>query len=493
VPQGRWAGDASRRIVTRIVVTGELVLRTPAHFSNGDTDDLTDMPLLVDPLDGKSPLLTGASIAGALRSYLRAIEKGYQKPLPESQDREDQAAKAERQSATVMLFGGFRGDDYGEQSPLIVDDALGTNFGIEMREGVRIKPESRTAEENKLFDLQLWQAGTTFPLRFELLIREGQDPDMMKQGLATALSGLSNGGIPLGARKRRGYGQVRVAEWRVSTYDLKTADGLLAWIAGVAAPGTQCGSDIHALLGVMSLDDTRQAFTWRATFSLDGSLLIRSGSGRDDTGPDWVHLQARQAGGDFQPVLSGTSLGGALRARALKIAKTLDARERSQILIDALFGVEIRQGVQPRASRVMVQESAVHNVRVDLVQNRVSIDRFTGGARNTALFNEQPAFGGDDSVLTLELQLANPEDHEIGLLLLLLKDLWTGDLPVGGESSVGRGRLKGQSAMLIYQAGNSIQGWQVVSTGQGLSIAGDRSVLQSYVVSLNKYLQEATQ
>jgi len=37
-----------------------------------------------------------------------------------------------------------------------------------------------------------------------------------------------------------------------------------------------------------------------------------------------------------------------------------------------------------------------------------------------------------------------------GLLLLLLRDLWTGDLPLGGESSVGRGRLKGRSATLAY-------------------------------------------
>ncbi|MGQ9815302.1 MAG: hypothetical protein ACUVR3_09155, partial [Candidatus Roseilinea sp.] len=40
------------------------------------------------------------------------------------------------------------------------------------------------------------------------------------------------------------------------------------------------------------------------------------------------------------------------------------------------------------------------------------------------------------------------KQSEIGLLLLLLKDLWTGDLPLGGESSVGRGRLKGVQAVI---------------------------------------------
>jgi hypothetical protein len=39
----------------------------------------------------------------------------------------------------------------------------------------------------------------------------------------------------------------------------------------------------------------------------------------------------------------------------------------------------------------------------------------------------------------------------VGLVLLLLKDLWTGDLPLGGEISVGRGRLKGKQATLTWK------------------------------------------
>jgi hypothetical protein len=36
--------------------------------------------------------------------------------------------------------------------------------------------------------------------------------------------------------------------------------------------------------------------------------------------------------------------------------------------------------------------------------------------------------------------------------LLLLRDLWTEDLPIGGTSSVGRGRLKGRVATLCCDA-----------------------------------------
>ncbi len=201
-----WSGRRSRKIRSRLVVEGDLVLQTPAHFSNGDTDELVDMPLLVDPLDGRTPLLSGASIAGALRSYLRERDHGY-------------GNLGDANAAVNLLFGAqkagsadedSRDGDEGEQSPLIVDDALGKNSGLEYRHGVAIDPKSRTARAKKLFDFQLWQAGTTFPLRFELIIREGDDAERLKQAFATALEGFNDGSITLGARKRRGFGCVSV-------------------------------------------------------------------------------------------------------------------------------------------------------------------------------------------------------------------------------------------------------------------------------------------
>lgn len=485
-----WSGEQSRRIITRVVVEGDLVLQTAAHFGNGDGDDLTDMPLLLDPLDeahGKeTPLLTGASIAGALRSYLRAREQGHQTPLPERH--QQQAIDRERTGAPVRLFGGFKGDDDGEQSPIIVDDALGQNCGIEIRDGVQLDSATRTAADKTKFDLQLWQAGSTFQLRFELVIREDDDGPKLRQALVTALGGLTDGGITLGARKRRGYGRANVTQWRVKEYDLRSVDGLCDWIEqGSESLAPECAvTSLQTALGVPQvLNDASTGFTINVTFSLDGALLIRSGSGRDDVGPDTVHLHARQPDGTKKPVLSGTSLGGALRARSLKIARTL-GRDKSQELIDGL--IDGMFGQTNRASKVSVSEQVVRNATANLVQNRVSIDRFTGGARDTALFNEQPAFGDDDTLLTVEIQLINPEQYEIGLLLLLLKDIWTGDLPLGGESSVGRGRLKGKSATLTYRNGGSPQIWAITANGDNLIVSNDRAALDAYVrIDLKNY------
>ena len=108
--EGRWSEKYARQIVERIVIEGDLVLETPAHFGGEDAEG-SIMALLVDPVDGHSPLLTGASIAGALRSYVWSRESGYgQTQISDS--------------LTAELFGGARADDDGEQSRLIIDDAI---------------------------------------------------------------------------------------------------------------------------------------------------------------------------------------------------------------------------------------------------------------------------------------------------------------------------------------------------------------------------------
>lgn len=449
-----YGGDKSRKIVKRVVVEGTLVLQTPAHFGSGDEAGAL-MPLIVDEREGK-PLLTGASIAGALRSYVWAVEKGYGRAQSGN-------------SHAAALFGGVREDAEGAQSRLIVDDALGEKGTVELRDGVRIDGKSRTASERALYTFVVWKAGTSFPLRFELIITKDDNENQLLQGLATALHGLQHGEITLGARKGRGYGRATVAEWHVRTYNMHNKADLMAWLRGDALSNTS--KDLFATFGVKPLEDARDVFTLEATFILRSTLLIRA----DSTVADMGHLRS-----NGKSVLSGTSLTGAIRARALKIANTLD-RADAEDFINKLFGAfgdtdgDKKAQKNRAASRITFEEHAIDGGQFGMVQSRVSIDRFTGGALDTALFNQQPQIGG---TVKLKCRIKNPSGAEIGLLLLILKDLWTGDLALGGESSVGRGRLLGKSAVLRRSGAE----WKIESADGGkLSITGDRAKLEDYV------------
>ncbi|MFP4411320.1 RAMP superfamily CRISPR-associated protein [Coleofasciculus sp.] len=516
---------SNRHIIKRIIVRGTLVLKTPTCLGNGDADSPTDLPLLRDSISNHA-LLTGSSIAGALRNYLRERNKGYN-----ISDR--------RHEIVAQLFGDLMAYEHEKhlteaekierrsqdtQSPLMIDDALSkAPIQAELRDGVKINSVTRTAEAKKKYDLELLQAGTTFPLCLELLIvREDQEITLVKalaietliqeshsfptllfkwlaqqgeneikliKSLALALQGLAKGEIHLGMKKRRGFGRCNVKAWQVWEFDLTQDEKRLEWLlfehwCTELSPEHETYSSIATAFGV-SLDeeeDRRDRFFLEAKFTLASPLLIRSGQDSTGCAPDVVHLRSHRDG-ELKPVLSGTSLAGVLRHRAERIVNTLD---KSKKIVNDVFGFVEENSKQAQASRLVVHESVIENTD-DLVQNRIAIDRFTGGAYHGALFSEQPIFGTDETHLTLELELRQPRKAEIGLLLLLLKDLWTSDLPVGGESSIGRGRLQGIQAKMRRQIpGKATQTWTISQDGEHLQVS-DANTLEAFV---NDFFEE---
>ncbi len=176
-------------------------------------------------------------------------------------------------------------------------------------------------------------------------------------------------------------------------------------------------------------------------------LLVRSAGAGPDA-PDVAHLRS---GG--QPILPGTSLAGVMRAQARRIATLLRPADHAAVVRD-LFGPRF-QGVgphteTPHASRLRIGEAPLAGARPHR-QIRIAVDRFTGAAADTALFDEEPVEGGHARI---RIELRKPKPGELGLVLLVLKDLLEGYVGVGGTTSVGRGEMRG-SARVTWEDGKS--------------------------------------
>lgn len=457
-----------RGIAKRYFIRGRLELTSPTHLGNGDAEDLIDMPIRIDEVS-KYPLLPGASLAGALRSYLHTRVKGY--------GVKDDAAHLD---IAQKLFGYVSDGEnpVSKLSWLMVDDARATTKpGLELRDGVRISPQTRTAADKKKFDVELLPAGTTFDFSLEFWMPGGAEGTEMLRGLATALCGLQNGEIRLGARKTRGFGECKVTGWSVTCYDMSKPDEVLGWIQHQENSQFQ-EADILTLLNVSALPDKREQLRLTARFAIRDTLLIRS-SNTDPQAPDVVHIRT---GKDQALFIPGTSLAGVLRGRAARILQLL-CPTYAQDRLYALFGPDMDDEniQQPAGSRIVIRDSKLELAR-ELIQMRVMIDRFTGGALPQHLFDEQILTGGEFEV---QITVRNPTTQDIGLLLFLLKDLWTGDLPLGGESSVGRGRLQGKKATLEY-ANNT---WVITAKNDAeleFSGTGKTEDLQTYANSLKE-------
>jgi len=268
------------------------------------------------------------------------------------------------------------------------------------------------------------------------------------------------GEISFGAKKSRGFGQCQVTNWQVWDLDLSTFEGLQSWLSWDWDTPPLLGttnSHIETALGVtIGGIDARKRCIITATLAIKDSLQIRSEKGGPKD-PDYSHLKSERSGGVQVPILSGPSIAGSLKQRCVAILNTLDHPQKDD-LIKKLFGFALAKTA--KASDLQVSEVEIEGFNpTEWVQTRIKIDRFLGGAYQSALFDEMPLFPGVENTLTLKLEIQEPQDQEIALMLHALRDLSLADLVIGGESSVGRGIFEGKQIEITTEQTHGKEHW----------------------------------
>ncbi|OJX90102.1 MAG: hypothetical protein BGP01_00370 [Paludibacter sp. 47-17] len=348
---------------------------------------------------------------------------------------------------------------------------------IEVRDGTRIDSTKGTVAPGAKFDYELLAPGAKFSLMMIFRVEENTIADYnLALNIAYNIATVLNKGIDLGSKSTVGYGQVK-GDAGLYELDFENNDHFEHWINNRL-------TEIKVAIPVVEslLLPQNQSFVIKADFSIRNSLIIRSYS-TDPTAPDATHLKS---GG--KNILSGTSIKGALRSRAERILNTIqNDTDTTTTILAGLFGdiekeedkVTVKKGGYTVPSRVFVDEIFVEEV-VEKIQTRIQIDRFTGGTVDGALFEEVPLFPEKEKthIKSFTIKVVNPNPLDKGLMLLLLKDLWTADLPIGGEKSVGRGVLEGVSA-IVY---DGIDEYKLLDD---LRDSQKTEVMQSYVDALH--------
>ena len=156
-------------------------------------------------------------------------------------------------------------------------------------------------------------------------------------------------------------------------------------------------------------------------------------------------------------ILSAKSMKGATRHQAYRIAHTIHDADVANDLCDEIFGT--RDGINITKSKFWTTDATIIKVGDKKPQPRVAIDRFTGGAIESALFSKEPVWPTSETTVDVEWRLYPIRDFctqsaAVGLLLLVARDLMNEMLPIGGEKSIGRGRFQGEE-LLLSMSGNN--------------------------------------
>lgn len=302
----------ARNIQARIIVTGKLVTMTPLHVGGYDESFDTDLPLA---RDGAGDFyVPGTSLAGPLRAWCLDVF--------------DEAA--------MKGLWGFQEDDEGHASFVTVEDAAIENFSgnalhdyeTEVRDGIGIYRKWGVAANQFKFDRAILPRGSKLDFQLRVDIEADKDKSKAQEKLKNAkarighlLQALSDGDVPFGAAKTRGLGRVCfISEPTIQIQTRNTREGILNVLRASGGNSSSITTLKAALTELPLNKPSRLTITigWRPR----GALMVKSGA--DGIGVDMLPLVSGKDG-DVALVLSGSSVKGALRSHAERIARTVKA------------------------------------------------------------------------------------------------------------------------------------------------------------------------
>lgn len=423
------------KVVGKLIAKGQLEIKTPLIIGSGNNDGDVEIVILRDQKG--SPYIPATSLIGGLRHFF------YQNVDLNKVDKQELAY--------------FWGADYGESkntetylsalflSDLTVSQNSTTKTLVRVRDGVKIT-DCGIAEDEKKFDYEVLEPGISFDFKLEITLRQVYKRQLFQKLLSFLIWSLKESKVFLGAMTTKGFGRCQLRNEKCYELDFSRSEHVIAWLKK------------EVFVQPLELGETFQIkdkdFTVSADLEIKNSLIVRSYSGNPG-GADAVHISS-----NGEAILPGTSVKGAIRSRAKRIINTLGGN--GEELARKLFGwaddKSSNNGQNKKIkSRVIIEETKIKDVCPE-VHNRIKTDRFTGGVIDGALFNTEPLWAkkNDRTLIQLKMKIKKYEAWEAGLLLLLLKDLWTADLALGGEKSIGRGVLEGLKAEISFVDNNVV-------------------------------------
>ncbi len=216
----------ARTIYSLITVRGKLRASSPIHVGGTGFDVDTDLPLA---RDGQGRFyIPGTSLAGALRDWFRAAYSiAHGKLSIYETDGRDPDEVRDRWGYVEEENGG------GLASRIIIDDALADgDVSQEIRDGVGIDRQWGTAAAHIKFDRAVLPEGTTFQFEMHVETKDEEDERNVLSELKAFLDVATQQGFSLGAAVTRGLGRVSLPEYTVERLRLADRQGILQALAG---------------------------------------------------------------------------------------------------------------------------------------------------------------------------------------------------------------------------------------------------------------------
>ena len=491
--QLKWLRNAERRLImdnkctyrylSRFVIEAE----TPLVVGSGDKDITTDALVATD-VNGL-PYIPGTAIAGVVRHAFDEIEKeqdpeafinredkdkkssffGYQifKEPKDSKGSEIIFSEAKMVGKDGIVIDGLQSIDWS--------DIFYSHFKVlPIRQHVSIDERGAAKDKGK-FDEQIVYKGTRFCFEIEM-DSDASNFDKFKKVLAFLLSGS----FRIGSGIHSGFGKIKIVSCKEKELDLNNKDDLSLYLKKSSSLADDWeGWDDYEYQG-----NTKDNVWIKYDLTLKPQDFFLFGSGLGDADANMTPVREsvivwKEGKPEFEDnyvLIPATSVKGALAHRSAYyynkanhfFADNLSKDEiqkyigSNNIAVETLFGSEEKRDKdnniiknQKRGNVIFSDIIEKNDGFTDKLINHVSIDRFTGGAIDGALFTEKAVYGkGREFRTTLMVNSSAFKTEKVEESFeAALFDLCSGMLPLGGGVNRGNGVFEGtimKNGTIIY-------------------------------------------
>ncbi len=446
----------THRFVARFVL--EAV--TPLAIGSGEKDLLTDA-LVVRDVNGL-PYIPGSSLAGVLRHA--SNDENGENPLFGWQTRNKGGHGSQFIISDAKMIGAEgRVIDGLQIGGIDFENEFYRHYAtLPIRQHVRIDHQGVAADGGK-FDEQVVIAGTRFAFEIELVADNDPIPNATFDGI---LNEVYTKIFRVGSGTRNGFGQFEVISCHKRVFDLNNSTDLEAYLSHSSCLSDDVNGFEEFQYNPKENTSFKSFMSYELKLKADDFFLMGSGFGDKDV--DMTAVKARKVSWadanrplvvEELALIPATSLKGALAHRVayhynkltgvfadtIETTKDFDAHTGSNNkAVRALFGIagngkdaEIERG-HVLFSDIIGKEPHEH------IFNHVSIDRFTGGAYEGALFSDKPTMTDEEFSTTIWVERKAIEDEKVKKAWeQALLDLANGMLLLGGGVNRGLGVFTG--------------------------------------------------
>lgn len=397
------------RVIKKVLYYVQIQFASPVSVTSGD-GEITDNDVLRDYED--IPFIAGTSLAGAFRDYLQILPG------------EDH------------IFGYANGSQ-GKISRIYISDlCFCGEVKIVSRDGVALS-DKKSAITGAKYDMEAIDSGASGYFIMELVIREQDEEEAVRNQVHQILHGIKNGEIRFGCKKTRGYGEMKLKSVCVKEF---TVENMREYADAYVCDWNKLPDRKEECL--KKTVSRKRSVDIEVPLRIRGGISIRQYAVKKGE-PDFIHITANE-----KPVIPGTSFAGALRSRMKEILRLLNPQmdiQKTEEVMELLFGYVHDE--KAHRSNIVISESVIEDAR-KLTSARTAVSRFESSAKRGSLYTERTYVDGT-LILRMKLFETAAEKWAVGLLLLALKDMQRGYLPIGGETSIGRGIFEADGPILI--------------------------------------------